>query len=255
MGAQASNPVKTTETTISIVRALDECGVVGVTALADTLGLSKGTVHNHLSTLAAHDYVVKVDGGYRLGMRYFQLGQRVRDRVAVPSSVANQYLRELATETGEIANLMVEDAGVGFYVDIERGENAIALDTTVGTSQHLHTCALGKAILAHLPETRLAEILDRRGLPERTRNTVTDEGALREELREIRRRGVAYDTEERAEHVRCVAAPIRSDRQEVLGAVSVTGPTSRMKDDRLESEIIEEVKHAATVIGINATYA
>jgi DNA-binding IclR family transcriptional regulator len=255
MGADASNPVKTTETTISIVEALAERGVTGVTALADHLGLSKGTVHNHLSTLAAHDYVVRDEGGYRLAMRYFQLGQRVRDRVAIPPSVSNPYLRDLAAETGEIANLMVEDGGVGYYVDIERGEDAIALDTAVGTSQHLHACALGKAILAHLPEARVAEIVDRHGLPKVTRNTVADEDALRAELREIRREGVAYDTEERAEHVRCVAAPVRSDRQEILGAVSVTGPTSRMKDDRLESEIIDEVKHAATVIGINATYA
>jgi DNA-binding IclR family transcriptional regulator len=114
---------------------------------------------------------------------------------------------------------------------------------------------MGKAILAHLPESRVHEILDRHGLPEKTEQTITERDALFEELSEIRERGVAFDREERLSGLRCVAVPILSNSSRVEGALSVSGPTSRMQGERFESELPERLRSAANVIELNITYS
>jgi len=88
-----------------------------------------------------------------------------------------------------------------------------------------------------------------------TPNTVTTRDALEAELDDIRERGVAFDGEERAEGIRCVAAPITDNHGNLRGSVSVSGPSTRMKDDRFRSEIPEAVQNIATVIGIDTSYS
>jgi DNA-binding IclR family transcriptional regulator len=140
------------------------------------------------------------------------------------------------------------------YVHIATGQQALSLDTNVGSQQHLHTSGLGKAILAHLPPERVDRIIDRHGLPQKTANTITDRGELLTELETIRERGLAYEREERVEGIQCVAAPVQDNDGQLLGAVSVSGPASRMTETRFEDEISEQVRKTATVIRINATY-
>jgi DNA-binding IclR family transcriptional regulator len=101
---------------------------------------------------------------------------------------------------------------------------------------------------------RREQIYTQRGLPAETPNTVTEKSRLEDELETIRDRGIAFDEEERAAHIRCIAAPITTDSGDVLGAVSVSGPISRMTDERIEAELIDKVEHAATVISINTKY-
>jgi DNA-binding IclR family transcriptional regulator len=113
---------------------------------------------------------------------------------------------------------------------------------------------MGKAILAHFPEKRVRDILDRHGLPKITEHTVDDEETLFEELEQIRQQGYARDLEERVRGMRCVAAPILRDG-EVLGAVSVSGPASRMQGERFETEIPDHVMGTANVIEVNITYS
>lgn len=254
MASQPKNPVGATEKSVRVLESLQELDGAGVTELADHLGVAKGTVHNHLSTLESQEFVVKEGNEYHLGMRLFELGQYTRRRQRI-YSVARPEIDDLAAESGELANLMVEEHGMGTYLYIARGARAVKLDTDVGTRQYLHTSALGKAILAHMPADRREAVLDRHGLPTETPNTVTDRDRLNEELEAIRERGVAFDGEERAEGIRCVAAPILDNDGGLRGAVSVSGPASRLKGDRFRSEIPEAVTDAATVIDINMTYS
>lgn len=122
--------------------------------------------------------------------------------------VAASELQKLADQTGEHANLMIEKHGQGIFLYKVKGEDAVELDTYTGMRVDLQTTALGKAILAHLPETRIDEILNMHGLPRITENTVTDPAELKSELAEICERGYATDDEERVKGVRCVGVPI-----------------------------------------------
>ena len=254
MEKKAKNPVGATEKTLRILEALRQLNGAGVTRIANYLDISKGTIHNHLSTLVEHEYVVKQGPKYHLGMRFFELGEFTRRQTEI-YEVAKPEIDTLASETGELANLMIEEHGQGIYIYIARGEQAIKLDTRVGTRQYLHTSALGKAILANMPEERFEEIIERRGLPAETPNTVTDKSELVAELDEIRGRGVAFDGEERAEGIRCVAAPVTNNEGALIGAVSVSAPSTRLKAERFREVIPEKVQDTATVIGLNASFS
>lgn len=252
--ATGKNTVKSSEKTLEILENIRDLGEVGVTELADEIGMSKATVHHHLSTLEDKEYIVKSGSKYRIGLRMLEMGEHARQQTGV-FDIAKSEVDDLANRTGEIANLMVEEHGKGVYVYIAAGDQAVNLDTDEGTRQYLHTSALGKAILATMPPERFESVIERHGLPPQTENTVTDRATLEAELDEIRDRGVAFDGQERAEGIRCVAAPITDNRGELIGAVSVSGPSTRMRDDRFHNEIPEVVQDTATVIGINVSYS
>jgi len=251
---EPKNPIGATGKTLQIVHALKSRDGAGVTELADELGVSKGTVHHHLSTLESHEYVVKQGSEYKLGLRFLELGEHTRRETPL-FDVAEAKIDELAEQTGEIANLMIEQHSRGIYLYIAQGENAVNLDTTVGTRQYLHTSASGKAILSQMDGDELDRVLERHGLPAETPNTVTSRAELEGELDEIRKRGVAFDGEERAEGIRCVAAPITDATETLYGSVSVTGPSTRIADERFQTEITEAVKNTSNIIGINMRYS
>jgi DNA-binding IclR family transcriptional regulator len=246
--------VGATETTLRVLETLKGLDGAGVTEVADRLDLPKSTVHNHVSTLLKNEYVVKEGSTYRVGLQFLEFGEYIRNRMPIYEA-ARPEVEQLAEETGELANLLVEEHGKGVYLCRAKGGQAVRLDTYAGMRVHLHCTALGKAILAHLPEERVREIVDTHGLPARTETTITDEGALMAELEGIRERGFAYDEGERLAGLRCVAAPIRNLEGNALGAISVSGPTSRMKGDRFDEEIPEALTSAANVIELNLNYA
>jgi len=248
-----SIPVKSVETTFSVINALRSLGGAGPSEVANHVDIPKSTVHDHLRTLEACEYVVFDGSNYRIGPRFLELGGYARSRMKL-HQVGTSELRKLATETGEHANLMVEDYGYGIFLDKSKGQNAVRLDTYVGMRVHLQSTALGKAILAHMPRERVERILDLHGLPQITENTITDRQALFDELETVREQGFAIDDEERVDGVWCIGAPIQSDDR-VLGAVSVSGPTSRMKNERLDDEIASLVRSTANVIEVNSTYS
>ncbi|WP_129113531.1 IclR family transcriptional regulator [Halegenticoccus tardaugens] len=250
----AKNPVRSVERSLEIIQVLRELDGATVTDIANHLDVTKGTAHNHLSTLLAHEVVVQREGEYHLGIRLFEIGEEIRSgkqiyHVGVPE------VNKLAEETGELANILIEEHGWGTYLHRAQGDRALSLDTGVGARVHLHNTGLGKAILAHLPEEYVRDVLDRNGMPATTDKTITSRGHLFEDLAAIRERGYSLDAGERAEGIRCVAAPVITRDGEIHGAISVAGPRGRMKGERLDTKIPELVTNAADVIGINLSYA
>jgi len=250
---RAKNPVKSTLTTFDVLEALDERDGARVTELAETLDLPKSSVHNYLSTLRQRAYVVKDGEEYHVGLRFLGLGTTARSKHQV-YDVAKPEVRTLAEQTGELANLLVEEHGKGIYVHRETGEDAVRVDADTGHRVHLHNTALGKAILAHSARERVDEILDRHGMPETSDRTITDREELFEELEAVREQGVAFDDEERLSGVRCVACPILDGDDEPIGAVSVSGPKRRMAAERFREDIPETLRDAVNVIELNVTH-
>ncbi|ELZ05212.1 IclR family transcriptional regulator [Natrialba asiatica] len=246
-------PVKTAQTTFRIVEALKELDGATVTAIADRLELPKSSAYNYLKTLEHEGYVVSDGRTYELGLRFLDLGAYARTQKKL-YDVGKPELRTVADETGELANLLVEENGYGVFIVRERGSDAVSIDSYTGQCVHLHTTALGKTILAYLPPERREQIIDSHGLPAKTDRTITDRESLLDELETIRQREVAYDREERINGLHCVAVPVfRDDR--ISGAISVSGPSSRLDEDRIQESILPKLRHAATIIELNQTYS
>ncbi|ELY96267.1 MULTISPECIES: IclR family transcriptional regulator [Natrialba] len=251
MGDRAKHPVRTTEKSLEIVATLNRLEKARVTTLADELAMGKSAVHNHLSTLEEHGYVIKDENTktYRLSLKFLDIGGQIRSEIDV-YKVAEPKVEELATESGELVHLVVEEDGMGVYLSRSKGERAVDLDTYVGCKHHMHSTAFGKAILAHLPRERVDEIVDQHGLPEVTPRTITSRDELVEELERTRDRGFAVDDEERLEGLRCIAAPIRFD-SDIIGAISISGPTARIDDTWENNEFVDQLCRAANVIELN----
>lgn len=249
--ADGRRTVSAVQFSCDIIDTLKTQGGAGVTEIADHLDVSKGAVHTHLKTLEANELVTKRDGQYQLSLRFLALGEYVRNQIDI-YSVVQEEIDRLAEETGEVAQFMIEEHGRGVYLHKSIGENAVQTASHVGTRNPLHCTALGKSILAHLPEDRVHEIVDRHGLPAKTPNTVTDRDELLDQLETVRERGLAFDREEVFKGLQCVAAPVLDQDGGVIGAISVTGPKSRMQGEYLESEVAEQVQHTSNVIEVNA---
>lgn len=249
----AKHPVRTTEKTLALVEELMDRAPCGVTELSDDLDMGKSAVHNHLTTLQKHGYVLKNGDQYQLGLKFLEVGGSTRKSMEF-YQVAEPEVKSLADETGELANLLVEEQGMGVYLMRSKGEEAVDLDTHAGLRTHLHTTALGKAILAYLPDSRVEEIIEQHGLEQKTPNSIGSREELFETLEGVRDRGYAVDDGERLEGLRCIAAPVKDSSDEVLGAISVAAPASRVSDEVFHGQRPERVLSAANVIELNINY-
>lgn len=253
MSHENGSTVRAVDRSLRIVRALQESSGATVTEVSKRVDLPKSTVYNHIQTLKENGYLVKEGEEYRLGLRFLEHGGHTRNRMNV-FQVAKPEIEALADDLGELVNLTTEEHGKGVYLYQERGEDAITLDSYVGKRQYLHSTAFGKAMLAFMSGSRVDSILDRHGMPTRTGRTIGDREELLAELRTIRENGYAADDEESLQGLRCVAAPILTQSDDVLGAVSVSGPVGRLSGDRFTEEIPERILNTTNVIEINLAY-
>lgn len=250
----ADAPVNAARTTFEIIDTLRELEGAGVSELAAALDMPTSTIHDHLRTLEDEEYLINEDGLYRVGARFLELGEQARNRRKV-YRVARPEIEALAEETGEHANLMIEEHGRGVFLYKARGPEAVQLDTHPGMRVPLQTTSMGKSIMAFRPREEVEAILDRHGMPRVTDSTVTDRETLYEQLEGVREQGVAFDDEERVSGMRCVGAPITDDEDRAIAAVSVSGPKSRMLGDDFTDEIPDRVRRTANVIEVNLTYS
>lgn len=250
---QNPNVIKTAQTTFTIIEEVKRRNGATVTELTGELDLSKSSIHNYLSTLERDGYLVKNGNVYRTGLRFLDLGGHARRNEQI-YDVAKDEVDALAEETGELANLLVEEHGRGVYLHRAHGGDAVQTDSYIGQRVYLHNTALGKSILAHLPRERVTEIIDQHGMPETTENTITDRGELFDELETVREQGVAFDDEARVKGLRCVAVPIVNNDDVVEGAISVSGPTSRFREQLFREELPERLKSLSNVVELNITY-
>lgn len=247
-----STGIRSDETLFSIVEAIRERNGAGVTELAEDVSLSKSTVHKHLTSLRANDFVAKRGDVYYLGLQFFSNGIYVRNRYDVYHAAKSE-IEELATETGESAWLIVPENGMGMFLYGKSASTTMDPDSVVGRWAHLHAHSGGKAILAHSPRDEVESILDRHGLPKYTENTITDRETMFEELRAIRERGYAINVKEDMEGVSAVGVPVIFDGRPV-GAISIAGPASRIDTDRSRNALADLLFEAADNTELRLVY-
>ncbi len=197
--------------------------------IAERLRLHKSTIHRLLMVLERHRLVERrADGGkYGLGLRLFEFGSKAFTRLGLGER-ARPHLEKLAAETGETAHLCILDGGGVLYLEKVEPSRTVRVPSSVGQRNPAHCTAVGKALLAYLPERNLEALLESRGLKAYTRNTITTPALLQRELRTIRQRGYAIDDEEIEEGLRCVGAPVRDHSGRVVASMSIAGPAFRV---------------------------
>jgi DNA-binding IclR family transcriptional regulator len=252
--AERTRTIGAVDRVFEIVETLEQFEAVGVSELADELSASKSTVYTHLNTLHANGYIVKeADGRYRLSCQFLRLGGTVQQRVPLYHQ-AREEVETLAANTEERTNLVIEEDGKSTCIYAANANSVTDLSMSLGERHYIHASATGKAIFAHLPSERVDEIIDQHGLPRLTDQTTTTREALEAELARIRETGIAIDDEETFDGLCCIAAPIIVD-DEVLGSISVSGPSRRFKDPDRQSELRETVSEAANAIQINCLFS
>lgn len=245
--------VKTTGTAFDILEFIKEQNGARISEVADALDLAKSTVHRHLATLLDRKWVAKEGDLYRISLRFIEFGEHARSREE-GYQLAREKVEELAEETRERAQFLAEEHGQGVYMFRAAGHHAVRTDPGLGKRIPLHSTAAGKAILAYLPEQQVDEIIEQSGLSRHTANTITDRDELFEELDRIRERGYSTNDQENVEGLRAVGVPVRYRDVRVLGALSVSGPTKRMKGDWYQQELPDLLRGTANEIELNLAY-
>lgn len=245
--------INATKKSFDIIEYLMKTDSATSSELTGEFDMAQSTVHDHLNTLYDLGYVLKDGPEYRLSLRFLDIGERVRNRMQFYNT-AKPELKSLAETTKEHASLVVAEHGRGVLVETIRGEKAVQVDTHNGMRIRLHTTAPGKAILAHLPQSQIEQIIDKYGLPSMTPNTVTKKEGLSAELEEVRELGYALDQEERIQGMKSVAAPVTDRNGKVRGAISVYGPTNRMTSQRFEEDLPDMLLRSANIIELNLNY-
>lgn len=245
--------IRSVEITFSIINLLQEKGEVGVTELAKELNHSKSTIHSHLWTLEQQRILVREEDGYRLSLQMLDIATHVREQVGNYEMIREE-VDMLAEETDEISQFGLEEHGKVTYLYKKTGDRGVETASSAGTQQPMYSTALGKTILAYLPADRVGEVATSADYEAMTSNTITSSAELYDDLETIRKQGYGIDDEENFDGLRCVAAPVKND-QTVLGAISVTGPSSRFTLDRIHDELSDKVQRAANVIELNTRFA
>lgn len=230
---------------LALLSAFGSDDALGVTELARRTGLSKSTAHRLLAVLEQWSLVDRQGSRYCLGTRLFELGHQVPHRRA-PSlrDVALPYLEDLYELTHETVHLAVIDRTDVLYVEKLYGHNYATSPSKVGGRIPAYCAGLGKAILAFSSPALVRQVIAE-GLRARTPYTIVVPSLLIDELREIRRQGVAFDREEVTLGLTCIAAPVLDVAGNAVAAVSVSGATRRF-DPR---SIARAVREAADAIG------
>lgn len=219
---------------------------LGLTELAERVGLHKSTVHRFMVNLEAAGLVERNprSGRYRLGLHIFELGGLVMQRMNLWDE-ALPFLESLVRDTGETGHLAVLDGGEAIYIERVEARRALRVPSAIGRGYPAHATNLGKVLLADLPRERVAEIVATHGLAAYTENTITDPTQLEAELARIRERGYAVDDEEYDQGLRCIGAGVRDHSGRVVSALGIGGPVTRVTPERVE-ELAQLVMAAAS---------
>jgi len=232
----------------------DDVDELGVTELSKRLKLHKNNVFRLLATLESRGYIEqnKATENYRLGLKSLELGQTFIKQMGLLRQ-AKLALEQLVTRCNETAYVAIFKEDHVVYLDVVETDMTVRVVSRVGSRLPAYCTASGKVHLAHMSEDELETLLPRK-LEAYTPNTLVCPEALKAELRQVAEQGYAIDNEEMDPGVRCIAAPIRDYTRRIVGAISLSGPSMRFTDERMEKELIPLVVEAAETLSTRLGY-
>lgn len=233
---------------LAILETLARDGELSLTQLAERVNLPNSTTYRLLETLRKRGFATQSPetGLYRVGIRALEVGGSFAVRLRL-HEVALPAMKALVDEVNETVNLAVLDGRDAVYVGQVEGRQLVRMFTQIGARTPLHCTGVGKVLLAWRSPEEVQGLLGEGPYRAYTPHTITRIEPLLEELARVRQRGYAVDNEERELGVRCVAAPIRDLSGQVVAALSLSAPASRLGDERA-SALASRVQAAARQI-------
>ena len=223
----ANVPVEATRTALRIVEYLHEHGRAGVSEIADAVGSSKSTVHNHLQTLRGRGYVTQEEGEYQLGLIYLDFAGGIQMRNPSFRSI-HEKVRDIADQTGEIGAFVIEENGTAVILFIERGATAAETNLRVGRRVPRDDILAGEVI----GDAKDSELTGELG---EANCRVGDEAFVK--------------------GLRSVAAPLSDMDGSLYGALSITGPSHRLRDADYEAELTDHLLDAVNELELDVSYS
>jgi IclR family pca regulon transcriptional regulator len=233
--------------------------LIGVSEVAQELGLSRSTAHRYIATLARLGYLYQdgVTRKYVLGPRVLELGFTAINSMEL-RDVAAPHLRRLCDETGHTVNMAILDDVDIVYVErvraSRRNQDAIDLDLHVGSRLPAYCTSMGKVLLAFLSPAERDELLERTALTRRGPNTLTSRTALTAELERVRATGIAVNNEELAYGLRSVAVPVIAADGAAVAAVNLAAHRTMASLDDLVARTGPLMQRTAAEISLQLGY-
>ncbi|MFF3326282.1 IclR family transcriptional regulator [Streptomyces sp. NPDC002889] len=254
-GAQPGG-VQSVDRAISVLEILAQHGEAGVSDVAAEIDVHKSTAFRLLGALESRGLVEQAGerGKYRLGFGIVRLAGAVTGRIEVTQQ-GRPVCERLAEQIGETVNIAVMQEHFAINLFQVRGPAAVAAHNWVGQLTPLHATSSGKILLAHLPAKERAELLSQTGLKKMTPHTLTARTKLEKNLAEAREIGYSWTHEELELGLHAMAAPIRSRDGDVIAALSASGPSYRLTDERMREvaplliEGADEISHRMGYLG------
>jgi len=220
---------------------------LALTEIGNRLDLHKSTVYRLLQALKQRGYIEKnAKGSYRLGMEFIELSSLYLNNLELKTE-AQPILRELSSLSGNTAFLATLQESEVVYIDKMETFNSLRKYSIIGQRAPLYCTALGKSMLTGKTEEQIRRLYRDRELTVFTEKSISSVDDLIEEIENTRRRGWSLDDEEYEEGLRCIGAPIRDYRNEVIAAVSTSGYASVITRERVEEIAAYVVKAARDI--------
>ena len=252
--ARRTRRVQSVEHAIDVLQVLTEAPRgLGVSAIAQRVGLSKATVHHLLGTLESRRFVVRdpMAAQYRLSWGVYELGAAVVRSVDL-TRVARQYLDQLAVRTGESVLLGLLDGDSVLYLDRGEAPSGFRVVANAGRRCALHSTASGKVLLAFSQDPRLLQRIVTHPLAKLTPATITDPDLLRRELATVRWQGYATCWQEEEVNFCSLAVPVRDRSGAVIASLAIAGPSMGLNAHTVPKRLIL-LRTAAELIGAHVT--
>ena len=221
-------------------------GPMGVSMLAEEMGITRSNAHRLLSALVAAGYAEAgaVRGSYVPTLKLWRLGAMTVARLDV-KGIAAPHLARLVEETRETANLSVLDGHAMVYIDRVETDTYVRAYNRIGDRHPAHCTGTGLALLAHAaPDVVAGAVVAMRAY---TAATITDAARLEERLATVRHQGHAVTRSEFREGINSIAAPVRGAHGRVVAALGISGPAGRLKTARLRGLVPVVMEAAAKV--------
>ncbi|HXN22903.1 MAG TPA: IclR family transcriptional regulator [Candidatus Dormibacteraeota bacterium] len=249
-----SAPVGVVGKVLKILEALDVApGGLPLKDIAQQTSINKATAYRFLAHLETEGYLFRDAGGaYLVGPKLARLGSG-NSYHSTLRKICRPVLQNLWKITRETVNLAVLDGQEVLYLDVLESPHTFRLASQIGSRRPVHSTALGKAILAHLPLEEKEDLLSSLKLERFTRHTLANPLRLKKDLLKVRRCGYALDDQEAGLGSRCVSAPIFDVTGRVAAAMSVSGPITRIARDNVPM-FSRVVVDAATTVSASLGY-